>query len=343
MTRTAVTVLAALAMTACSEGTLGPIDPEAGTLTVDASTKWAFVRLGEAADTVAVAEPGSSPVWDIAFFSTSVMLNGGEAGPGAMNGYCVCQNAGASDAQVLAMTPASELADFEAVTASSIPASDSAWVSDALSPAISGWYVYNPVTHQVTADATRTWKLRLAEAVNPGYAKFRVTGIANPTRTSAGRVTIEYATQAGPGAPMGAVQTAVLDATNGRVYFDFTRGTVTDGTDWDISLEGFAIRVNSGASGAGRAGAVLASESFAAMTDASDAPTQIYKSDAYGGVFDARKWYRYNLTGNHDITPTYDVYLIRRGSDVYKVQLTGYYDAAGQSRRITFRYARLSE
>src|SRR5688572_12759841 len=142
MIRRAVTVLAALAMTACSDGALGPLAPEAGTLTVDASTKWAFVRLGETADTVAVAAPGSSSVWDIAFFSTSVMLNGGEAGPGAMNGYCVCQNAGSSDAQVLGMTPESELADFEAVTASSIPAADSAWVSDALSPAISGWYVY---------------------------------------------------------------------------------------------------------------------------------------------------------------------------------------------------------
>ena len=343
MKRTVALVLAALAMTGCSDGTLEPLDPEAGTLTVDASTKWAFVRLGDSADTVAVGAPGSSAAWDIAFFSTSVMLNGGEAGPGALNGYCVCQNASATDAEVLAMTPESERADFEAVTAASIPASDSAWVSDALSPAIAGWYAYNPATHQVAADAGKTWKIRMAEAVNPGYAKLRVTGITNATRTSAGRVTIEYATQSALGAPMGTVRTAVLDATNGRVYFDFARGTVTDASDWDIALEGFAIRVNSGASGAGRAGAVLASESFAAMTDASDAPAQIYRSDAYGGVFDARKWYRYNLTGSHDISPTYDVYLIRRGADVYKVQLTGYYDAAGQSRRITFRYARLTD
>jgi hypothetical protein len=330
-------------MAACSDGTTGLVEPEVGTLMVDASTKWTFVRLGETADTVAVAQPGTSTVWDLAFFSTGVMLNGGEAGPKGVIGHCICQNRGSSDAQILAMTPESELADFEAVTATSIPAADSLWKSDALTPAITGWWSYNPVTHQVSADPTKTWKIRLAEATNPGFAKFRVTGLANATQTSAGRVTIEYATQTSVGATMSATKSAVLDATSGRVYFDFARGTTTDANDWDIALEGYAIRINGGASGSGLAGAVLASESFGSMTDASDAPATIYRSDAYGGVFDAHRWYKYNLTGNNDIAPTYDVFLIKRGAEVYKVQLIGYYNAAGQSRRITFRYARLTD
>jgi hypothetical protein len=58
-------------------------------------------------------------------------------------------------------------------------------------------------------------------------------------------------------------------------------------------------------------------------------------------VFDAHPWYRYNLDGGHQIWPTYDVFLIRRGDAVYKVQLTSYYGATGDSRQITFRYARL--
>jgi hypothetical protein len=271
------------------------------------------------------------------------MLNGGAAGPGGVQGYCLCQNAASSSTQLLAMTPASELADFEAVTATSIPASDSAWASDALSPAISGWYAYNPVTHQVVADPAKVWKVRLAEATNPGYAKFHVTGIQGATQASAGRVTIEYAVQAAAGAAMGPSHGAVLDGSSGgRVYFDFARGTVSDASDWDIALDGYAIRINGGVSGSGRAAAVLASESFTAMTSASDAPAQIYRADAYGGVFDKYRWYRYNLTGTNDITPTYDVYLIRRGTNVYKVQLISYYNTAGESRRITFRYAKIA-
>jgi hypothetical protein len=68
-----------------------------------------------------------------------------------------------------------------------------------------------------------------------------------------------------------------------------------------------------------------------------------YRGDAFGGVFDEHRWYRYNLTGtDHQIWPTYDVYLIRRGTEVYKVQLVSYYDATGDSRHITFRYAPLA-
>jgi hypothetical protein len=336
-------VLVLSAGTGCSDsGPLTPTEGDAGSLMVDASTGWAHVRLGTTAAPVAVSDAATSSDWDMAFFGTSVMLNGGAAGPAGVSGYCVCQNRGATDAQVLAMTAASELADFEAVTAASIPASASEWTSDVLSPAISGWYAYDPVTHQVSADPAKVWKLRLAEATNPGYAKFHVIAIEGATQAHPGRVTIEYAVQSGLGASMGTAHTAVLDAGGGgRVHFDFARGAVTDADDWDIALEGYAIRSNSGVSGTGGAGAVLASESFAGMTDASDAPSQIYRADAYGGVFDANRWYRYNLTGSHDITPTYDVYLIRRGSDTYKVQLTGYYNEAGESRRITFRYAKV--
>jgi len=342
MPRSLFFALALAATAGCSESAIGPTEPEAGTLMVDASTGWTFVRLGDTATPVTVTDPGTSTAWDVAFFGTSVMLNGGAAGPGGVTGHCLCQNRGVSDAQVLAMSPGSELVDFEAVTSAQVPSAEDAWVSDALTPAIAGWYAYNLQTHQVAADPSKAWKVRLAEATSPGYAKLHVVGIEGGSQARAGRVTIEYAVQTAAGAPFGATKTAVLDGTNGRVYFDFARGTVTDANDWDIALDGWAIRINGGASGPGRAGAVLAGESFATMTDAGDAPAQIYKGDVYGGVFDANRWYRYNLTGSHDITPTFDVYLVRRGGVVYKVQLIGYYDPAGESRRITFRYAKIA-
>lgn len=340
MFRWVALVTAAALASACADGeSLGPVVDEAGTLTVDASSDWAFVRLGEPAAQVAVSERATSQAWDMAFFSTSVMLNGGAAGPLGVEGYCICQNSGATNAQLLAMTPESELSDFEAVDAAAIPADAEAWSSDVLAPAIAGWYAYNPVAHTVSADPSKVWKVRLAGS---GYAKFHVTNIENATRTTAGRVTIEYAVQSAAGAAMGETKTAVLDATSGApVHFDFARGVAGDASDWDIALEGFEIRINGGVSGTGGAGAVLASQSFAEMTDAGDAPAQIYRGDAFGGVFDEHRWYRYNLTGSHDITPTYDVYLIRRGADVYKVQLTGYYGLDGESRQITFRYEKI--
>jgi hypothetical protein len=59
-------------------------------------------------------------------------------------------------------------------------------------------------------------------------------------------------------------------------------------------------------------------------------------------AFTTSKWYRYNLTGtDHQVWPTFDVYLVQRGSEVYKIQLTNYYGPGGEPRRITFRYAKL--
>lgn len=180
-----------LTAAACSGGEITtPTDPPvAGTLTVDASTGWVHVSLA-AEGTVAVEEPTASDAWDIGFSATSVQLNGGTAGPGGVVGYCICQNAGASDAEILAMTPTSELGDFEAVTAATVDAAT------------------------LTAGAS-------AEA------------------------------------------------------------------------------------------------------------------------FTTHPWYKYNLAGDHYISPTFNVYLVKRGTRLYKLQLINYYGPAGESRRITFRYAQL--
>ena len=55
----------------------------------------------------------------------------------------------------------------------------------------------------------------------------------------------------------------------------------------------------------------------------------------------AHPWFRYNLQNDHQVYPTFDVYLIRKGDDVYKVQLTGYYGAAGEARHIGIRWSQL--
>lgn len=341
--RSAFLLLAAGLAAGCEDPGTGPeVREEVRTLTVDASKGWAVVDLDTEARTVQVADASTSAAWDIAMNATSVMLNGGAAGPGGVVGHCLCQNASATNDQVGAMTPEGQLAAFEAVTAAQVPAADSLWTAEKLTPAISGWWAYDATTHAVSAVPARVWKIRAAEDA-PVYAKFHVLRVEGAGRTHAGRVTFEYAVQPAAGAPMGDVRTATVDlSSGGRVHFDFARGEVSTAADWDIAFEGYDIRVNTGVSGSGKAGAVLVNGAFATITTASDLTAGHYRGDTFGGVFAAHRWYRYNIRGNdHQVWPTYDVYLVKRGNEVFKVQLTGYYGATGDSRQITFRYARL--
>lgn len=155
--------------------------------TLNAAQTWQYFSLNQAA-TVQIDGPASSSSdWDLGFFATSVVTNGGDAGPGGVTAYCVCQNASATSQQILAMTPESEAGDYEAITLSDVP----------------------PAT------------------------------------------------------------------------------------------------------------------SFSATT------------------FADKRWYKYNLAGDNRISPTFDVYVVKRGDAYYKVQLTGYYSVTNAPRHITFRYERL--
>lgn len=333
------TLLLTAALGACgSDEIQAPPDPVEGTLTVDASQGWGFASLADET-TVTVTEPSSSPAWDIAFNATNVMLNGGAAGPGGVEAFCVCQNAGATDEQVLAMTAESEQADFDAVTA--VPAG-ATFERDRLAPAIDGWFTGSGAAAQPAAD--RAWLVRLGDGTS--FAKLRVAALASATASGIGEVTLEYAVQPSADAPFGPTQTVTLTTLDGGVgSVDLNTGATGEaagGSDWDVRLEGTALRLNGGVSGAGKAAATPATEPFAAITTAS-VDARAYKSDTFAGVFGEQPWYRYNLTGDHKIHPTYDVYLVRRGDDVYKLQLIDYYGPAGETRRISFRYAKLAD
>ena len=342
MIRHACACLAVLALAACSEtDPVEPADDEIETLTVDATTTWSFVAFnGESASAVTPADPATSDAWDIGFFATSVMLNGGAAGPAEVVGYCVCRNESATNGQVMAMTAESTQSEFESVTGADIPGDGDAWMSDALAPAIDGWYSYDPIAHVVSAAPDNVWKVRTA--AGDAFAKLHVTGLEGATQAHAGRVTFEYALQLSSGAAFEPAQTFTVDVSSGPVSFDLETGSVVPGSsDWDVRFGGYEVRVNGGVSGSGSAGASLSGEAFAAITDASDLTASHYAGDAFGGVFDDHPWYRYNLEGNHQIWPTFDVYLIRRGESIWKVQLTSYYNAIGDGRHVSFRYERL--
>src|SRR5688572_11653794 len=97
--------------TCSDDDSTGPIVTPTASLTVDASTNWAYVRLGpDAPRQVTVANAATSSDWDMAFLATNVMVNGGASGPGAVSAACICPATEPTAAQIEAMTPTTELA-----------------------------------------------------------------------------------------------------------------------------------------------------------------------------------------------------------------------------------------
>ena len=326
-----------LAATACSSDEINapPQQPE-GTITLDASAGWAFASLSEGG-AVTVSDPTRSSDWDLGLNATRAMLNGGLAGPAGVAGYCICQNATAGDQEVVAMTAEGELADFESVTSNSVPA-EASFEEEQLQTAITGWYSGEGPSAVPEADAA--WLVRLADGTS--YAKVHIVSIESATAEHAGNVTVEWAVQSDAEAAFGPVQTATLDAASGTRLDLNTGSPASSDTEWDLSGEGWDLRLNGGVSGSGQAAATPAAEPFLDITTAATDP-RAYQTDAFAGVFGSHPWYRYNLTGENIIHPTFDVYLLKRGDAVYKIQLIDYYSAAGDPRHISFRYARLTE
>ncbi len=331
----------------CAEETTAPppVEPQPTfqILEFDA-TEPAYVSLGHGG-VVQVADPANSADWDLMFHATQVTANGGEAGPGGVDAYCHCQNATASDGEVMAFTADGELAAFDNLTMADLPGDEEAWVGETVLPAVRDWFDYNPMTHMVTPTPGVYWFLRTAEG--NAIVKFRIKAIDEPQRTHVGKVTFVYQVQRNGETQFGELQELVADLGAGPpvVYLDFLTGSVSTPADWDLMLAGFAILTNGGVSGDGQAGAGLYEGDFDELSDGRVVPGSAYTPDSYGGVFSdpdpARWWFRYNLTGQHQIWPTYNVFAIRRGSQTYKLQIVGYYSETGDPRYITLRFSPL--
>lgn len=152
-----------------------------------------------------------------------------------------------------------------------------------------------------------------------------------------------------------------VDASTAWAYVDLAAGAVVPQTDaktsstWDIGFNATSVAVNGGTNGPAGVTAYCICQNAAASADrilamtptgeASDftevsaatipTATAAWSADA----FTTNRWYRYNLAGDNKISPTFDVYLVKRGARVYKLQIVNYYGPAGETRRITFRYA----
>jgi hypothetical protein len=336
--------LVTVTLAACDLGVTDPGNtPDAGTITLNASSAYAYVDFdGDSLAATTVATPSASTGWVLGVFATTVTTNGGAAGPGGVEIACVCANTGATNGEVMAMTADSESADFDTVSAAT--ATTATFSSDQLSPAINGWYTGTGAAATVVAG--RSWIVREGSPTAI-LGKIRILSIANATVTAMGTVTLEFAVQPSAGAAFNTTDTLEFTVGADPVYVDLTTGAVTTSANWDLRFSGWTIRVNGGVSGAGTVAAVLDTTTpYADITStyAASVPAQAYARDAYSGVFSAQPWYRYNLTGtDHQIWPTFQVYLVRRADALFKVQLTGYYGPGGETRQITIRYQRLAD
>src|SRR5688572_23784057 len=193
-----ISAAAMLLTLGCESATEPAPQVEGKAITVDASTNYAFIRLGSGAQVVTPATPSTSTEWDLGLFATSVMTNGGAAGPGGVSVACLCRPE-PTVAELQTRTAASQLARFEAITIADVPAA-SEFMDDALSPVVTGWF--NNQGAAAVADPTRSFLVREGTSA-PVFTKLRITQLEAPTSTSPGRVTIEYASQTTSGGAFG--------------------------------------------------------------------------------------------------------------------------------------------
>lgn len=343
-------LLPALSLGACESDSSGPSAPlnVVGTAELDASSTSQFVyfNLGSGS-MVQVADPVGSSAWDLAVRRYEVRLNGGAVGPKGVSGFNLANNAGATPAQILSYTPENQRAAFEAVDGSAVPAG-TAFITETLAADPLGWLSFG--AQGPVANAQAAWKLR--RSAGGGFALFRVTGLtmAGTSQQDATLATVSVEWRYQPaGGTLGAKQTATLSLTGNTPAIDLSTGTVGAGAGcgWDIKANpDFSLSTNAGCN-VGTA-PLDVSESFDGTTRA-DTPLQfgLFLSGLSGAVpfssalDDPNGPFLYNLAGDNRLSPTYNIYLIRVGDALYKLELTGYYSPTGVSGHPTLRYARI--
>jgi hypothetical protein len=327
-----------LALACSDDDAVAPLPLDESTREATISSEAAsFVTLEGGPSVVAVTDPTATSGWELSLSTLNVNTNVAAG----LRVHCLCANANATNEQIAGFSPANQLAAFNAVTAADIPADD-AFSPDVFAPAISGWATGTGAA--AVANPDRLIVLRRG-TTQLTFVKVRVSAVTAPTATGFGSVTLDYAVQPTPGAAFEAVQSTTLQA---GAQFEFASGTAGTATSWDIKLSGTDLILNSGVSGTGSTVGISLNGNpglnFNALTAATAGTIQptTFRRDGLVSVFGSQPWYKYNITGTDlQVWPTFNVYLVKRGAQVWKVQLTSYYSLTGDPRNITIRSARL--
>ena len=304
-------------------------------------------------------EAETSTDWHIAFKRAQIKLNGGVSGPGSVSGAIADAQEDYYDAEgepnnsvFLNATADLELISLEAVT----DVSELDFASDRHIAAIIGdfgddsLWLYNPITHVVTADPDQWWLVR--SSTGDSYAKFHATNLVKTD--TAREITLEMFVQGvGESNFSGTAITPMLNIPldGGSACYDFDAATEVDcsSNNWDVEIEysnrSYNVWTNGGVSGDGQ-GAAFGPVETADIDDYVSGTVNgsghnfsaHYISDSVGGLFNDDSWYAYSLQGNHKLWPNYRVYAIDTGSAQYVLQVLSFYNETGTSGWITIRY-----
>jgi hypothetical protein len=163
-------------------------------------------------------------------------------------------------------------------------------------------------------------------------------------------------------APTPTTATIVVDASTATAYVSLgetatlvTPADPATSTAWDVSFNATAVTLNSAAGVTAYcfcANEALTGDQVMALTATNQLATFEAKTSAdipaatafTADAFTAHKWYRYNITGtDNQIWPVFNTYFVKRGTAVFKLQVTNYYNAAAAPRHLTIRYARIPQ
>ncbi len=349
--------LAALGFAAACESSNGSsgFTPQEGTVQINASDRNNFTYFTFTGDSgLVVPNPSTSTAWDMAFRRFEVRLNGGVAGPKGVAGYNLANNATKTDAELLALTEANTLGEFQGIGLNSIPAAN-AFTVESLAEDESGWFVQSPAG--LSANRNAKWKVRLNGG---GYALFRLDSLivdqATATDTTSLRgLVVRYRLQPAGGALSATetVDTILIGSDTAAAYSIGTQAQVaptTSGCGWDLRVNrNYRLKINANAGCTAGTFPVDASITFAAVADASDAPQygpffSLVSGPIPNSFTDRRAPFLYQLDPAANpprLSPSFNIYLIKVGDAVYKVQFTNYYSQSGQSGYPTMRYTRI--
>jgi hypothetical protein len=290
--------------------------------------------------------------WDLAFRRFELRLNspaiGGLSSKNVL-GFALDNNKAATDAEVLAFTATGTLGAFDLVRDAQIP-SNLQFQSDRLTENSQGFLNFGGVP---TANPALYWKLRLAGGA---FALLRVTAIAFTPQFQVASLTLESRLQPSAASSLGPVRTLTITPGGQPRSISLVTNAVVaapSGCNWDIAFNPapnqLSISLNSasiddGCSVGSYPGAT--SPTFANATSASDAPEYAaFLSQLVGpipfSVTDKGAPFRYNLTGNDRLHPSFNTYLVKTGPRVYKLQVIDYYSNTGAPGFPTIRYARI--
>ena len=347
--RSAVLLSSALlvSLAACESEAVLPDPVEPGPTTeavIDATSNSAFTHftLGDLETVSAGAD------WDLALRRYEVRVNGGVAGPRNVSAVLLVDHSADNPADILAMTPASMLTEFESIAEADIPPA-SAFATTLLAEDASGWF--RAGAGGLTANPARAWQLRLPSGE---HAVLRVAALTVSGGSALDQITFEYRMQ-GAGSALGELREVTVAASSPadptRVSL-FAGSAVPDqGCNWDLSVNSdFTIALNDGFACATGSFPLETGAPFETMTDASDAPAwapflaQI--SSPIAGTVSAEDsppfLYGIDPDNQHRLVPTFNIYLVATGDAVYKMQFMSYYDPfSGTAGNVSIRTARI--